>query len=257
MEAKYQPENKDINRTEEPTVKNNGRRSSMKDPFSLLLSNMSDSELNETFCPICNEKKRRLLFREREFPVWKCRLCGHMYISPRPSEKVVAGFYETDYMAQADENIEERIRTSPYNAVACAIAKYMPNRGDLLDVGTGLGGFLNCAKENGWRLSGIELSNSAFAVCQKRFGSIASLQQTSFERNNFPPASFDCIVMLNVIEHVYDPLETCKRAFELLRPGGCLALRWPQFVLMREMDAPAHLHGFTRRSMEILLRSCA
>jgi len=60
-------------------------------------------------------------------------------------------------------------------------------------------------------------------------------------------------VLINVIEHVKNPVDICERAFELLRPGGCLVLRWPQLAFSRSLHAaPEHLHGFTMQSIATL-----
>ena len=219
-------------------------------------SNIPASELSETLCPICGDQRRKFMCEEREYPIWKCKQCGHIYVSPRPSEAVLADYYTTDFMPHTeDENIYEGKNYGIYDAAARAIVKFMPHRGDLLDVGAGFGGFLERASKDGWRLSGIELSESALAVCQRRLGSKAHLSQASFEQVKIAPCSFDCVVMLNVIEHVRDPLKVCRRAFEILRPGGCLALRWPQHIFNQYLAPPDHLHAFTRRSIEKLLCS--
>jgi len=155
------------------------------------------------------------------------------------------------------------------NTTANAILKYRPECGDLLDVGAGFGGFLARAAQDGWKLHGIEPNDSAIAVARDRLGNAANLQQAIFETANLQPKSYDCIVMMNVIEHVREPLEIARRAMELLRPGGCLALRWPQMVFMNRwrnrlrlkrqvnrivVGAPLHLHDYTRNSMETLYR---
>ena len=60
-------------------------------------------------------------------------------------------------------------------------------------------------------------------------------------------------MLINVIEHVKNPVDICERAFELLRPGGCLVIRWPQFAYRGSLSAaPEHLHGFTGQSIATL-----
>lgn len=219
----------------------------------LLRSSLSPSELIETFCPICGATRRKFLFEDAEFPVWKCRECGHMYVSPQPTDAALAEFYTKRYLPETeDENVFEENRVGPYDAVAKAVAEFMPQRGSLLDVGSGFGGFLDRAAKDGWKLFGIEPNVSACAVCHRRLGNNVHIYQGAFEEVDMPESSFDCIVMINVIEHVRHPLNICERAFNLLRSGGCLALRWPQYVLRRKLHAPSHLHGFTRHSMEML-----
>jgi len=48
-----------------------------------------------------------------------------------------------------------------------------------------------------------------------------------FMRFGYEPESFDCITMLDVLEHSLDPLSFLKRARDLLRPGGVLYVAVP------------------------------
>jgi len=216
--------------------------------------NIEPSELSETPCPVCGCGRRKFMFEERTYPIWRCRNCGHIYVSPRPSEAVLAEYYSGGYLPKTDnESLWENEIADVYDAAARAVARTIPDRGDLLDVGAAFGGFLERAAKDGWRLWGIEPNDSAFKVCRKRLGPDAKLFHGTLQNVEIEPASVDCIVMLNVIEHVREPVEICGRAFELLRPGGALALRWPQYIYGKHVSPPAHLHCYTRRSMQLLL----
>ena len=76
-----------------------------------------------------------------------------------------------------------------------------------------------------------------------------------------PAASFDAIVMADVIEHLPDPRATLEGLRPLLRPGGVLALVLPDAgsrvarVMGRRWWSviPTHVHYFTRASMRTLL----
>jgi SAM-dependent methyltransferase len=230
------------------------------------LTSIPQSDVTETPCPVCGSFQRRPLFEEHGFPLWRCRRCTHAYVSPRPSERWLARYYETCYLPQAeDEKQWEGPLDEIYEVTCRAVAAAVPRRGSLLDVGSGYGGFLRRAAEDGWRIHGIEPSRAAGQVAHARLGESARLWHGTFDGTALEPASMDCIVMLNVIEHVREPLEVCRRALEVLRPGGCLALRWPQMVFMHEwmrrlhltpiaLGVPSHLHDFTSRGMETLLQ---
>ncbi|MAE66235.1 MAG: hypothetical protein CMJ18_18345 [Phycisphaeraceae bacterium] len=232
------------------------------------LASVPADEIETTDCPICGSDARRFLFEERGYPVHKCRDCSHVYVSPRPSEAWLADVYADAYLPES-ENAWEGDRSTVDVATARALTRYNPQRGDLLDVGAGFGGVLVHAAKDGWRVHGIEPNRKAFEVARQRLGADADLRQTIFEDVDLPAGSFDCVLMVNVIEHVRDPVALCRRAHELLRPGGCLALRWPQALFQTRLlynlklqkqppriclSAPIHLHEFTRASMERLYR---
>ena len=232
-----------------------------KTPHRLLRSSVPISDLSETFCPICKSQQRKFLREEREFPIWECRQCRHLYVSPRPSRAWLSDYYANYWRrkvntATASENKWQEIENRHYDiyeATVRAVTRYLPAQGALLDVGMEYGGFLELAVSEGWQISGIEIGNAAFAIAQKRLGQDVCLYHDYFENVDIAPASVDCIVMLNVIEHIHDPVEVCRRAFDLLRPGGGLALRWPN--TRKFLAAPAHLHQFSWRSITRLFHS--
>ena len=232
-------------------------------------SSVPEAELSETNCPVCEQSPRRKLIVERGYPLWKCLSCKHVYISPRPSEKWLSELYSSTYLPDTNtEEVWEQSEDDIFEATARAIHRYHPGGGDLLDVGAGFGGFLIRAERDGWKLHGIEPNSSAVAAAQKRLGARAQLQQSIFEDADLEPCSYDGIIMMNVIEHVREPRAVCRKAYELLRPGGFLGLRWPQVsrrTLLRErlrrnhetdravIGAPIHLHDYSRSSMERLM----
>lgn len=156
-------------------------------------SAVPESELSETACPICGKEERKFLAEERGFPVVKCRRCGHVYVSLRPSEAWLRNFYTSaTYMPQTtDETRWEEPLNDIYDATARAIVRFHPRRGDLLDVGAGCGGFLLRAASDGWRLHGVEPHQGAFAVAQKRLGGKAHLQHATFDEADLAASSFD------------------------------------------------------------------
>jgi 2-polyprenyl-3-methyl-5-hydroxy-6-metoxy-1,4-benzoquinol methylase len=215
---------------------------------SVLRSSIPREELTETFCPVCGDERRQHVRDEREFPVWRCASCRHMYVSPRPSKAWLKRYYTECWQPE-----NEVKRSEIYDVAVRAVNSCLSTRGDLLDVGMGAGGLLDRAALDGWRIHGIEADNKTYETALAHFGKTATLYNGMFETVDLPPSSFDCIVMINVIEHVIEPKDIFRRAHELLRPGGCLAVRYPD--CRRFLAAPAHLHNFTRTSATKLFHS--
>lgn len=129
----------------------------------------------------------------------------------------------------------------------------------LLDVGAGNGRFLVKARDIGWEVAGVEPDPEALAAARRggldaRKGGIECFDDES--------ASFDVVTMSHVIEHVHDPRRVLKRAFALLRPGGCLYLDTPNIDSYghkkfgrhwRGLEPPRHLVLFNWESLEWLL----
>jgi len=90
---------------------------------------------------------------------------------------------------------------------------------------------------------------------------ITVLQGDLFQ-NSVPKDFFDCIRLEHVLEHLDRPLETIRRCYELLAPGGILLLSFPciqslAFNLTRShycaLDLPRHVFHHTSSSAQILL----
>lgn len=129
----------------------------------------------------------------------------------------------------------------------------------LLDVGFGSGEFMALAQRVGWRISGVDLDPVSVANARKvgldvRPGGIEAFDDAL--------GQFDVITLNHVIEHVHDPIDTLKRAYELLKPLGQLYIETPNINARghrqfrehwRGIEIPRHLVMFNRTSIMNLL----
>ena len=97
--------------------------------------------------------------------------------------------------------------------------------GRLLDVGAGTGILMHLAKQRGWQVDGIDIAPLTAEKVAQEFG--LSIDIGPFETHDFGGRQFDGITMLDVLEHVVDPLVTLRRVYQLLRPGGAVAIAVP------------------------------
>jgi SAM-dependent methyltransferase len=138
-----------------------------------------------------------------------------------------------------------------------------------LDVGTGEGHFVKLCIDNGWQVWAIERDRDLAGDAQKKTG--IDVFRGTLENARFPENFFDVVTFWNVLEHLPRPGVTLKEVNRILRPGGCVAARFPNvkfhwscrrlFILLhklwkgtRKLDATAiHLYGFDRASMRAYL----
>jgi SAM-dependent methyltransferase len=133
--------------------------------------------------------------------------------------------------------------------------------GRLLEVGCALGLFLRRARERGWDVTGVEIAADCAEIAASNAGApvlAGDLLEVDL------PGRFDVIVMIDVIEHLPDPVGCITRCSELLVEGGLLVIetgdlesRWAKLLGRRWhfVDPPQHLFYFKRSSLERLLRS--
>jgi 2-polyprenyl-3-methyl-5-hydroxy-6-metoxy-1,4-benzoquinol methylase len=190
--------------------------------------------------------------------ILECPRCG--MVSSRPtltSEEILER-----YAAVVDEDYldEEEGRRELFEWVLRVMGGYVVRGDRLLEVGSNVGLFLDTARTAGWRARGIEPSRWAVSVGRERFS--VELDQRTLEELDEPPASADAIVLLDVLEHVVDPLDALRRLRPLLGDDGILVLstvnvaglharlrgeRWPWLIR-------PHLHYFTPTTLHSLLR---
>jgi SAM-dependent methyltransferase len=151
------------------------------------------------------------------------------------------------YLAEREEN---------YWAVR-EFARSLPPGAEVLDVGTGLGYLAFALARAGFRATGLDLSEEAVARARSRFGDHYEAGDL-FEWKSSRRASFDAVVMLELIEHVERPREWIEAALELIRPGGALLLStpdrdsYPEGTIWETEAPPVHLWWFSPRSIERL-----
>jgi len=123
---------------------------------------------------------------------------------------------------------EEGCREELWNRRLSKLLKHA-QRGHLLDVGAGIGQFLNLAKPHFNKISGTEVSQTAIKIAQDKYG--LDILQGQIEDVNLPKNSFDTITLFHVLEHVPDPSRTMARCKEMLKDGGVLLVCVPNDVL--------------------------
>lgn len=147
-----------------------------------------------------------------------------------------------------------------------------PGRLKILELGCGEGATLAWLQSIGRcaECVGIELSEAA----ARKAGEVADrVIVADFERDEpaFENASFDCILCLDVLEHLRDPWGALRTLAEWLRPGGTLVISVPNvghisiildLLLHGRFEYQdsgildrTHLRFFTRSSAEALVRS--
>jgi ubiquinone/menaquinone biosynthesis C-methylase UbiE len=176
-------------------------------------------------CLLCDNGQIHAV--DAEYNLYRCEACGYVFDNPRPTLATIANFYSTpkkyDTWLVAEDSREELWKRRLKKLLRHS------GRGNLLDVGTGTGQFLNLARPHFNRVSGTEVSQTALKIAKEKYG--LELSQGQIEDANLPENSFDTITLFHVLEHVPDPKKTIARCKELLKVGGVLLICVPNDVL--------------------------
>ena len=228
----------------------------------------NDAPLQVVPCNLCGATDPRLILDAgAQGSVVRCRRCDLTYTSPRPPS--TRGIYESDAYFQSGAPAEHGYASyaddsavlEPYFLKLVSQLSRRRRSGCLLEVGSAAGFFLRHARQQGFDVTGIELSPGAARQAAERFGLpmiTGTLEDAAVDRD-----SMDVIVLLQTIEHVPDPAATLTRLLELMRPGALLLMTTPNQSswLARvsrshwfEYKPPEHLYFFSPRTLRQLLQ---
>jgi len=216
--------------------------------------------------------------------------CGLVTTSPRPAPAELGAYYPATYYSYiprpltrtrkllnklraykggypAEDGLVSRtIWKTAASLLGDLFLFYLPYRGPgkrLLEVGCGTGADLVWARQQGWDVHGLEISESAVEVAKQQG---LDVQCSTFEEADLSANTFDCIIMSQVLEHLYSPRLALQRCYQLLRPGGLLLIAVPKFDswgrhalgnYWPNLLFPIHLHHFNQPVLERMVREAS
>jgi 2-polyprenyl-3-methyl-5-hydroxy-6-metoxy-1,4-benzoquinol methylase len=99
-------------------------------------------------------------------------------------------------------------------------------RGTLLDIGCGDGEYSNKLKEMGFKVTAADMDFNRF-----KYHEIIPFCMSSLEKElPFEKEKFDYILLLETIEHIYNPDFVINQINKALKPGGSLILSTPNIL---------------------------
>nr|WP_242020330.1 methyltransferase domain-containing protein [Nodosilinea sp. FACHB-131] len=145
------------------------------------------------------------------------------------------------------------------------LVRYRLPPGDVLEIGCGHGSFVAFMQQAGYQSSGVEMSQWVVSFGEKTFGIPVYLGP--LENIDLSKGSLDVIVMMDVLEHLPNPVTTLQNCLELLRPDGFLLIQTPEFKegktysdlvdlqspFLGMLQPDEHLNLFSRRSIVRIL----
>ncbi len=208
-----------------------------------------------TPCALCGGSSYRELHDLGWRRILRCTACGLVRADPLPSlgekEAVETQGYtdETafpemrDFFANCHRSFVEDPVIREMRRHLERLEGAIGGPGTLLDVGAGTGIFMHLARERGWQPDGVDICPLTADKAAEEFG--VRITIGPFEHQHFDGRRFDAAAMLDVLEHVIDPLATLRKVHSLLRPGAALAIAVPnqRCLLTLLVGAYAHLGG--------------
>ncbi|HEX3247289.1 MAG TPA: class I SAM-dependent methyltransferase, partial [Chloroflexota bacterium] len=187
--------------------------------------------LVNALCPACGSDDYRKLADEGPLGIVQCQQCRLVFTSPRYAQP------QAHYLGEHDDIMRKygailrgesgHNRDENYDQELLAIAEIAPS-GRLLDVGSHCGFFLRRARGMGWDLTGVEPSRSACALALEYFG--LNIVPGTLGEAAFSSQSFDVVTLVDVFEHVEQPMTLLREIHRVLKPKGLVFIKVPNIV---------------------------
>jgi SAM-dependent methyltransferase len=230
--------------------------------------------IHYTNCPVCGSADIKNILSAKDytvsderFPVAECSACSLRFTQDVPDAAGIAPYYKSeDYISHTNTSkglinrLYQLVRKRTLRKKRKLVERTTGTRtGQLLDVGSGTGTFVNEMKQNGWQVTGLEPDTDARAVAKKLYH--AELEDTS-QFYQLPAESFDAITLWHVLEHVHELSLYVQHLKVLLKEKGKLFIAVPNYTskdadIYKEYwaayDVPRHLYHFSPRSMQVLM----
>lgn len=188
----------------------------------------------------------------------RCNNCSHVFANPCPSQEFIQSLYGIIEDPLYQE--EARGRAKNFKRILTTLGRIQPKKGILLDVGAATGILLDIAREQGWKVEGVEPSAWAVGIARERYD--LSIMEGAFEAAPLSEERYTAVTMVDFIEHIPHPIEAVTIARKILLPDGILCLVTPDINSMAAKIMgqkwwhyrPGHLGYFTKKSLLFLLQ---
>jgi SAM-dependent methyltransferase len=213
-------------------------------------------------CPVCSSASIRRFAVIRHF---RHSRCGLVFVNPVPPDDVLRRFYNSVFYANYRLAERDRAGEEPYHMISMYTDKYAlaervasRNPQSVLDYGCGSGAFLALLRDKFGisNAEGIEISSAAREVAASCYSLRLAESPAGLSRQ-----AYDFVLLLEVIEHVPDPVQFFSGVCRLIAPDGHVLITTPavdSFLARRprlcpHYTAPSHLSLFTAQALHVLL----
>ncbi|WP_426270880.1 methyltransferase domain-containing protein [Dyella kyungheensis] len=147
-----------------------------------------------------------------------------------------------------------------------ALLKYRLPGAKVMELGCSHGSFVALMQQAGYNASGVEMSPWVVEFGKRTFQ--VPIFVGPIEGLDIPDGSLDVIALMDVMEHLPDPVATMAHCLKLLKPDGVLLVQTPKFrpgmnyaelvetngAFLEQLKADEHLYLFTEESAKRLFR---
>ena len=193
--------------------------------------------LSPEYCPVCKQKKispwsvakdYEYCSTDAVYTYFECGNCLTIFIHPVPADQLKI-IYPLNYYSfqNKPKNIVVRLKEWLDKKFFRKIMRGLAfDKINVLDVGGGTGWMIDILKKADTRINFtqiVDFDSKAKSIAEKNGHAYFEGTIEAFDTNN----KFHLILLLNLIEHVEDPLAILLKTQSLLEPGGMIIIKTP------------------------------
>ena len=211
-------------------------------------------------CPICNTLCSQIHVTVKNYPILKCHHCTHGFLSTNDMPEYDESYFESHYRIP-DPNSKAFRKIIKEQTHRVKKVKSIRKKGNLLDVGCGLGHFLYAAKLSGYRVSGFDFTKQN----EDYITNTLKIELITSKSKAIQNGRYDIVTSWHSLEHAVDPKAYLQFVDKILDNKGVLVIEVPThdcidaFKMEQSWpnwDPPFHLQHFTLASLHFLLKRC-
>ena len=225
-------------------------------------------------CPVCGAHSFSQVLTVKDFTVSKetfaiheCAACTLRFTQDVLDQNEIGRYYRSaDYISHTNtskgiiNSLYQLVRKRTMTGKRKLVQKFTGRKkGQMLDVGSGIGTFAHEMKTAGWKVTGLEPDEGARTVAEQQYGMQLQDMEAFYQLG---ANSFDAITLWHVLEHVHDLHPYVQQLKKVLKEEGRIFIAVPNYTsddaaIYKEFwaayDVPRHLYHFSPRAMKELM----
>jgi dolichol-phosphate mannosyltransferase len=186
-------------------------------------------------CVSCGGSLKFYVRKKNAYNLFICNKCGLIQVMPQISSDVLERYYDQEYFLKENLSKTEKFsypdysksisfKESLYRDILREIKQLGNSVKSILDIGAAYGDFVSMVSDSEYSCSGIDISKYAVFQAKERGRSVTNDSTDELLGKN---KRYDLVTMLDLFEHLNDPVQFLDKLKEILNDKGYILMVTP------------------------------
>lgn len=158
------------------------------------------------------------------------------------SARADVGFWDRHWQLHLSARAYHRAEKGDLGWFEKAFALWLPQRGHILEAGSGLGQYVLALRVRGYDAEGVEWAPETVGAVRKLYPDLP-IRVGNLNRLEVPNGYYSGYISLGVMEHTREgPVSLLREAYRVLEPGGVAFISVPYFHALRKLKGRLNLY---------------